>query len=131
MAYDHYQIEREAAFTTNAGALVVSPGYSPIILRAAAVVITTTTATADITFNVEFRDPAGGTATVLDTIVVPTGTTAGSVIYVDGLNQRVAPGQDINIEGQGGTGTGAGSITAFYQPCWEHPDNNTDMTESA
>lgn len=131
MSYADYQIERElVASDIGPAALVVTPGYSPIVLRAVAIVITTTTSVAANVFTINHRDPAGGAATVVDTVTVPSGTTAGSVIYLDGLDQLVKPGEDIQIVGDDGA-TGAGVITAFFEPAWDTPANNTNMTESA
>jgi hypothetical protein len=112
-----------------------APGYIPHIVRAVAVVVTNTLGGAGV-LKVDKRPTAGDDTGRGDgdiaTVTLPNGTTAGSVIYVDGLNVRVDPGQEAVAEV---TDVTAASDTAhvilYVEPTWERPANNTAMAASA
>lgn len=137
MSYSHFQTDvRVAEDASLASAAVVgtlSPGYQPVIARAAALVITTA-ADDDGVLTLKHRPTAGSSSgeTTVDTFSYGTGNAAGSVVYVDGFEQKVAPGEELVFEVTDATPTaGNAHCVAFTQPCWEHPDNNDNMTESA
>lgn len=137
MAYNHFQMEvmvsKNDAMLSTAAQAYWAPGYQPVRIRAVAVVVTTAVTDTAATVDIILRPTAGSTSgeTSLDVITVPTTAAQGDVIYVDGLDTIVSPGQELEFDG-GGEGTaGAGHIILFYEPSWEHPANNSDMTASA
>lgn len=76
---------------------------------------------------------AGGTATVIGTITVPTATTIGSIIYKDSLAVSFAVGDVIQIKHVVGVGSpaGQGNIDWYCEPNNEIPGNNSDMAASS
>lgn len=141
MSYSHFQTDQRLAEDASlASAAVIgtlSPGYQPVIARAAALVVTTALDNAGVV-TIKHRPTAGSSSgeTTVDTIsydnAAGIGAAAGDVIYVDGFEQKVAPGEELVFEVTDATPTaGEAHVVAFVQPCWEHPDNNDNMTESA
>jgi hypothetical protein len=135
MSYSHQQVERLVANRVDLAtdtSYFLAPGYQPIILRAVAVVITTATATSSITVTVTRRVTAGSNTgeTAVTTVTVPVSTAQGTVIYKDGLDQKVMPGEELEFL-VGGTGTGNGDIIAYFEPSWDMPGNNSDMIATA
>lgn len=137
MAYSHFQNEvmvaANSAVLSSAGQAYWAPGYQPVRLRAAAVVVTTQVTDVAATVAILHRPAAGTTSgeVTLDTITVPVSAAPGSVIYVDGLDTIIRPGGEVELDG-GGEGTaGAGHLVLFMEPSWDNPQSNTSMTESA
>lgn len=135
MAYDHWQqdilVAADASLATAADIGTWAPGYQPVVVKAAALVFTTTVdATGAVTLQ---RRPTAGSAAGEVAIDVLNYTialgTQGLVVYSDNLNQLVVPGEEVVFEVTDATPTvGAAHCILFLQPCWEHPDNNSDMT---
>lgn len=135
MAYTHNQFERLVANRVDLAtdtSYFMSAGFTPFILKAAAVVVTTATASSSVIVTITRRITAGSNTgeVAVDVITVPVSTAQGSVVYVDGLDTKVSPGEELEFA-VSGSGTGNGDIVAFCEMTWEHPSNNTDMSESA
>lgn len=137
MSYSHSQIDvrlaEDAALATAAVVGTFSPGYQPVVVRAAALVITTA-ADASGVVTVKHRPTAGSTTgeTNVGTISYGTSEAAGTAVYLDGFEQKVSPGEELIFEVTDATPTaGNAHCVAFMQPCWEHPDNNTNMAATA
>ena len=93
------------------------------------------TTTAPYVVLTKYTAPAaGGTATVVGTITVPTATAIGSVIYKENLNVAFAAGDVVQIKhviGTGGTVTGQGNVDWYCEIDPEVPGNNSDMSASS
>lgn len=77
---------------------------------------------------------AGGTATTIGTITVPSGTAIGKTIYKEDLNVDFAVGDVVEIQhviGTGGSVAGQGHVTWSCDPDPETAANNSDMSESS
>lgn len=114
---------------------VWAPGYQPVIVRAASVVLTVALACA-ATVKLDKRPTPGSDSGRGDgdvaVITLPNGQAAGTVVYKDQLNVKVSPGEEIVAEvTDAGGGSAAGHIAIHIEPSFEIPANNTEMTESA
>lgn len=114
-----------------AGSVFWAPGYHSFRLQAVAAVVTTTLDTADAVLTITRRITAGSNTgeVTIDTLTIPNTTAAGQVIYVDGLDTIIAPGEEIEIAGDGGSTAGVAHIVIFGHVVASSP--NSDMTESA
>ena len=77
---------------------------------------------------------AGGAATVIGTITVPTATAVGAVVRKSGLSTAFAVGDVIQIKhviGTGGSVAGQGNVDWVCEPSHEQPGNNTDISASS
>lgn len=139
MAYDHFQASEQvaaAAALTTAGVIAASrwsPGYQPVRIRAVAVTLTVAmNAAGAVALK---RRPTPGSATGEETIATLTlanGSAIGTVIYADGFDVKVSPGDELVFDVTDATPTaGSGHLSVFYQPSWEHPMNNTEMVDGA
>lgn len=66
---------------------------------------------------------AGGTATVIDTITVPGGSTLGQTLYVKDLSTSFLPGQVIQVKHTVGTGGSVAGEVVVSCVCEEDPEN--------
>lgn len=121
------------ALTAAADKLRIVPGITPVRVRKLGVIIgaAVTTSSAVVTWRLRptHGSSAGQTSPLVQTITTAIGL-AGKVIYADGLDILVRPGQELNAEvttAAGGGGTGA-TFFAEAIPEWEAPANNTNMT---
>jgi len=93
------------------------------------------TTTAPYVVLTKYTTPgAGGTATVIGTITVPTGTAIGSVIYKKNLTTALAVGDVVQIKwvvGTGGSVAGQGNIDWYCEYSPESEGNNTDLAASS
>jgi len=92
------------------------------------------TTTAPYVILTKYTAPAaGGTATVVGTITVPTAATIGKAYYKTGLSTAFAVGDVIQIKHvivTGGTVTGQGNVDWICEETPEVLGNNTDLTAS-
>lgn len=137
MAYDHYQLESKVATAVDiasAGSVgLFSVGYQPVIVRAVVAVITTTNTVAATVLTITHRPTAGSdtSETTVDTITIPINGAAGLAYYVNGLEELLLPGEDLQITTDGGGTAGNANLHVFYEPKWEQPVNIADMVLSA
>lgn len=137
MGYPHYQIEAkvhsgsDGDLASAADLATWRPAYQPIIVRALAVHVTEQL-DADATVELDHR-PSNGSDTGREQVAemtVPSGASVGNIYYQDGFEQLVKPGGELVVETDGGATTdGAADVYIFYQPAWDQPANNSDMTE--
>lgn len=132
--YDNQQdilVATNSAIINAAGSVFWAPGYHSFHLQAVAAVVTTTLDTADAVLTITRRVTAGSNTNevTIDTLTVPNTTAAGQVVYVDGLDTIIAPGEEIEIAGDGGSTAGVAHIVIFGHTVPSSP--NSDMTESA
>lgn len=123
------------AMLSTAASKFWAPGYSPFHLKAVAVVVTTGVTTTAAVVTITKRVTAGSNTNevTVDTITVPVVATAplGTVVYVDGLDVTVSPGEELEFAGGGEGDAGAGHIVIFGNFLPPDPANNTDMVVSA
>lgn len=139
MSYSDYQIEqmvaKDASLASAADVGDWAPGYSPVIIRAVALVFTTAVNNSG-TLKVDKRPTAGsdtsrGDGDVADIDYTTTTGAQGKVVYQDGIDVEVAPGEEIVFEVTDATpSAGNAHLIIFYEPRWEQPANNTDMSET-
>lgn len=136
MAYDHNQREVLIATGASTASLAViglyTPGYQPVILRAVALVFTTAAAAAGILLVKKRPTPgsASGETTVATINFDATTGAAGKVVYVDGIEVKCIPGEQLAFEITDVAASGVVEIKALVEESWEVPQNNTDMTET-
>lgn len=138
MAYNNYQIEvpisaAAAAWGTANTTVWHNVGYHPVVIRAFALVVTTTFDTAPNVLTMTKRILIGSDtgASAITTLTVPTSTAAGKVVYKGGLEIKLNPGDELKVANGGETTAGAGTLLMLIEPSWELPANNTDMVLSA
>lgn len=112
-----------------------APGYMSYIVRAVALVINNDIAAAGV---VKFdKRPTAGSDTGRgdgDVAVINLATThtGGKVVYKDGLNVRIDPGQEVVAEVTDATGASdTARVILYLEPTWERPANNTAMVATA
>lgn len=113
-----------------------TPGLNPCTVRAAAAIVEVASATSTDAVITLYKNTAGTTTTTnrttIDTITIPGATAAGQVIYVDGLDVDVDPGEEVQATvTTAATTNGTNTVVLDISPSRERPANNSDMTESA
>ena len=109
-----------------------APGYMPFVIEAVALVFTTA-ANATGAVKVDKRPTAGSDTSRGDgdiaTLNYTTATGAvGKVVYIDGLNIKIAPGEEAVFQVTNATPTaGNAHLILFGRHVWETPANNADM----
>lgn len=137
MAYTHskYEVDLGRYNLVTAGELKWAPGYVPHILRAVSFVVDATAASGSATGVISIiKQVTAGSATgevVAATLtVVPVGSATlalGKVVYKDGLNVSIAPGQSIRTSLTTVSTAGGGSLILYLEPTWETPANDSAM----
>lgn len=122
-----------AAFSSTGIKLTVSPGLAYLIVRAAAVVVTTQMTVTPPVLSIKKRPTAGaaGGESVEATVTVPLARTAGQVVYKRGLNIRIDPGQNLVADVTTGATAGAGDIVIECDYASEIPAALSNMFASA
>lgn len=139
MSYTHQQIEyiiaKDIDLNSAADCGDWAPGYMPVIVRAAALVVTNTLGSAGV-IKIDKRPTAGDDTSRGDgdvaSLTLPSGTAAGAVIYQDGIDVKVSPGEELVAQVTDACdASDTGHLIIFVEPVWETPANNTDMTATA
>lgn len=136
MAYDtgkyDVMLGRAQVVTSTGDKLFWSPAYVPVIIRAVSftnVVAPTVTPTV-VDFD---RRPTAGSDSgrvLIATITIPLSLALGKVIYKDGLNHRVDPGNEVVVEVTTASTAGSGTFGIDVERAQETPANNTAMQAS-
>lgn len=136
MAYTHtqYQISLTATgIAANSSGVVGekwAPGFVPHVIRAFALVNTSTLANvSSLVAVLERRSHASATtATGLATINGTATGGAGVVFYKSGLNATIRPGEELQYHiTTGATVAALHQVSVWVEPRWEEPGNNTNM----
>lgn len=138
MAYTHSKMEYQLADKASvASAAVIGDehvvGVIPHIVRAVSVVITTSPSDAG-TITFKHRPTVGSSSGEVTIAAIDYAGTAaaGDVLYVDGLNVEVTPGESIIAEVTDATPTsGNASAVVYTEPRWERPENIAAMTDAS
>ena len=147
MAYDHgrYVVANLGTGLVNLGMPAISasaaaadkgrwyPGYMPHVVRAVAV--TNLSTKAKVTKPViDFRTATGGVASVTGgnfarITLVSTGKAKGVVVYRDGLNTEVQPGDCVAVAIKTAVTLAFPlAVSLYVEARWEKPTNLTRMT---
>lgn len=139
MSYQHFQADQliGAGSLSLVTAAVISRrcvGYFPIRIRAFSVAFTVAGGTGSGVLKLK-RRPTPGSASGEVVIATLNYTAAqavpGKVIFVDGLNVQINPGEEMAVEVTTGlTTTGSGDCIVSYEPSWETPAAIASMTRS-
>ena len=139
MAYTHDKFQeivaKDASLASAADIGDWAPGYVPVIVRAVALVFTTASDDTGVT-KVDKRVTAGsdtgrGDGDVATINYTSTTGAQGKVIYKDGLNIEVSPGEELVFQVTDATPTaGAAHLVVYGEYRQEVPGNNTDMSET-
>lgn len=138
MSYTHskYQavVATDASLTSASDVGDWAPGYVPHRIRAVALVVTTNVDDAGV-LKVDKRPTAGSGTGRGDGDVAELSYASpdqGDVIYVDGLDVVINPGEDVVAEVTDATPTtGAAHIVYYVEPVWETPANNDAMIDGS
>lgn len=111
----------------------------PCVMRSAKFSVTAEavvgTTTAPYVVLTKYGTPgAGGTASVIGTITVPTGAAIGKVYYKENLEVAFAVGDVVQVKwviGTGGSVAGQGNVDWFCEYSPEIAGNNTDLAASS
>lgn len=111
----------------------------PCVIRQAQFVVTSEnvvgTTTAPYVVLTKYTTPgAGGSATVIGTITVPTGSVIGAGVYKKDLNVAMAVGDVVQIKhivGTGGSVAGMGICNWYCEIDPEVEGNNSDLSASS
>lgn len=139
MAYPHskYEVKLKSAADLNSVADIAAwgPGYVPHRIHAVALVINNVIAAAGV---VKFdKRPTAGSDTGRgdgDVAIINLATShdGGEVVYKDGLNVILNPGQEVVAEVTDATGASdTAEVIIYVEPVWENPDNISAMVETA
>lgn len=136
MAYPHNQHEILMTAATGASATATgdiatwSPLYKPHIVRGVMITPTVSgTTISGLVFNFNHLKPvsSGFSSSSIDVINGTATITAGRVMYADGLNVEISPGDRVVLN----VGTAASGINVqgaiFVEPKHEEPTNDTNM----
>ena len=108
-------------------------GYAPYRIVAMAAVVIEALGSADATVELDKRPTAGSdtSRTQEAVMTIPqSSASVGDVFYQDSLDVTINPGEEAVIETDGGASTTGGvSVTLYVERLWDHPSNNSDMTE--
>ena len=125
-------IAKDASLASAADVGDWAPGYVPFRVNAIALVFTTAVDNTGA-LKVDKRPTAGSDTSRGDgdiaTLNYTTTTGAqGKVVYKEGIDTVINPGEEIVAEVTDATPTaGAAHIILYGEPVWEVPANNTDM----
>lgn len=112
-----------------------APGITAHVIRAVAVKITNDIgATGTINFDkrITFGTDTGRVDNVISAINLTTAHTGGKVVYRDGLNVTLKPGEQLVAAADDAAAAGdLCDISIWIEPVWENPSNNTAMVASA
>jgi len=137
LAYTHSKQEivvvKDGSLATAADIGHWASGLIPHVIRAVALVFTTAVdATGQVSFD---KRPTVGSDTGRgngDVAVINyTSTTGaqGKVVYKEGLNIEIAPGEEVVAQVTDATPTaGNAHVILYVEPRWERPANNIDMS---
>lgn len=145
MAYTHSKYE--VMMTSTAGGSIDGttsgvqsrwiPGAVPHYLRRFSMVFTTSGMAASTTLSVvaQLIDlTSGSTASALLTLHGTASDACGRVIYKNATaDLLISPGQMLEVDVTNASTSSTGcvlSCTAYLEPSWEEPGNNTDMVET-
>jgi hypothetical protein len=141
MAYTHskYEVILARGADLNSVADVTgahwSPGYVPHRVRAVALAIDNAIGGAGV---LKFdKRPTHGSDTDrgdgdVAVLTIPNSTAGGIVLYKDGLNVLINPGEQVVAEVTDATAASdTGTVIIYVEPVWERPGNNTSMLASA
>lgn len=139
MAYSHTQYEIQLTGAAGAALSIAStgdkatwlPGYVPHRIRGCAFVITTaatvTPPILNFTTQLTALSNAGIAAGDIAIVKPLLAQAAGVVVYKDGIQAKVKPGQSVVLNVGTAASAGAGVGVLFAEPEWETPANNTSM----
>lgn len=137
MAYDHTQYEVFVAndIDLNSGAAILgtwAPGLVPHRIRQVSITVTNVIGAAgSLTFEVVTAAGAIDSGTDVDIVVIPNTTAVGQVIYADGLNVEITPGQELIVHTEDVCAAGdTCNVNILVEPRWETPANNSVMSET-
>lgn len=122
-----------ASFASTGIKLTVSPGLAYMIVRAAAVVVTTAMTVTAPVLSLKKRPTAGaaGGETTEATLTTPTARVAGDVVYKRGLNIKIEPGQNLTADVTTAATAGAADIVIEADYASEIPAALAKMFASA
>lgn len=110
--------------------LTWQPGYQPHYMRAVAAVIRNVigaTGTLNFDKRITIASDSGRVDNVAKLSLI-TAHVAGVVVYQDGLNVLVKPGEEIVVAMDDAAAAGdLADIYLWVEPSWERPANNTNL----
>lgn len=135
MAYTYDQVEYELAaaqaFTSTGDKLTWAPGYVPHYIRAVALGITTAFTVTNAVVNFTTRGTIGSNSGIsagdIAILKVLTSYTAGQIVYKDGIEKLLKPGQELVVNVGTASTAGNANVSIFAEPSLETPANNTNM----
>ena len=140
MAYTHSKYEvivaKDASVASAADVGDWAPGYIPHIIRAVALVFTTVSQATGV-IKVDKRVAAGsdtgrGDGDIATLNYTAAGSVAGQVIYKDGLDIEIKPGEEAVFQVTDATpSSGNCHLILYVEPRWDTPANESDMTATA
>ena len=103
-------------------------GRYGFVLEGVSVVIETVPADA-ATLTLQRRPVAGVAANevTIDTVELTTSHTAGKVVYLDGLDTTIGPGEDVAFNLTGDAASGAATIKAVVRELRDAAANDTSL----
>ena len=142
MAYVHqkHQIvltpDAVSALTSGEVGQRFTPGYIPYVIRAVSL-IPTLSGVVYTSVQVDFKKidlTSGSTASTFETIYGVATDKPGHVIYADGLDVEVGPGEavfaNLTVIATSTASAGAFKVALYVEPRWETPANDSDMRET-
>lgn len=141
MSYDHQvdqiRCDAGAALATTAVAIIarfIHVGLQPVWVKGAAFVIEVVPGTTAPVITIRHRPTIASATgqTTIETITVPTTRAVGDVVYVDNIDKKVLPGEEVVFDvTTASVTTGSGHCILMTAPSWDAPGNNGNMFASA
>ena len=124
------------ALQTVADKLFVNFGYTPVIIRAMTVTVTTALTGGDqaivaLEKRITAGSDTGRVTTGVPAVTVPGGTAAGKAVYKDGLNFLISPGEEGVLRLTDASAAGAGHVVIHYELAPYAITNSTNSLASA
>src|SRR5690242_15713214 len=135
MAYTNDQVEyllaSAQALTSTGDKLTWSPNYTPHLIRAVAITITTamTVQTATVKFTTRPTPGSNSGISAGDIAILNLLTTyaISTVVYKDAIAKKILAGQELVVNVSQAATAGNGNVSIFAEPSWESPLNNSNM----
>jgi len=122
-----------AVTTTGIKARFMNTGLQPIQVRGAAYIIEVASTVTATVIAVKHRPTIASATgeTSIETITVPTARAIGDVVYVDNIDKKVLPGEEVVFDVTTASTAGSGHFVLQTVPSWDAPGNNGNMFASA
>jgi len=140
MSYPHQMdqtlVKAETAIAMQTPAIkarYLNAGLQPVWVRGAAAIIEVAMTVTAAVVNITHRPTIGSATgeTTIETITIPTARAIGDVVYVNNIDKKVLPGEEVTFTLATAATAGSCHFVLFTNPSWDAEGNNANMFASA